>query len=266
MLAVLLGLAACSPERAGRTPAPPEPQVSLAANAGPPPVPEPAPAPTPAPTVAAPDEAAVEQRTFRQILVGQIVGAPRRFTWILARTPTRTRLRLICQSGTPVPGHPGISLDGEERAEARWSAPIVTDYAGVPAGETGADTATYRLTVTAGPAGETPCSKVPSVLLLVCRPEGVPVLQAGAVLLVTPRPPHWKPRASERVAALRCDPSAPAEGAPDPGDAPLSPLYRDWPLVFAPSRGGAAGIEWAYENSDMVAQEGAYRWMAASLP
>jgi hypothetical protein len=58
---------------------------------------------------------------------------------------------------------------------------------------------------------------------------------------------------------LRCDFSV--EGSEERWPSFLGHVWADWPLVFAAGKGGSPGIEWAHENSDMVVQQGAYRWM-----
>ena len=38
-------------------------------------------------------------------------------------------------------------------------------------------------------------------------------------------------------------------------------LWPDVAFEFAAGKHGSPGVEWAFENSDMVVQDGAYRWM-----
>lgn len=208
------------------------------------------------------DEASLERRIFRQVLVGALVYPPKRLTWVLFRGATVARLQLFCQSGERT-GVLGIRLTGKENEETTWGAPVRTDYAGTRVSER---PLSYRLAVASGPVGATGCENVPSVLVLSCRPESISALRAGAALIVGRKGPddemppwHWQPRERERIAALRCDFSV--EGNAERWPSFLAHVWTDWPLVFAAGKGGSPGIEWAHENSDMVVQEGAYRWM-----
>jgi hypothetical protein len=208
------------------------------------------------------DEATLERRTFRHLLVGALVYPPRRLTWVLFRSATRARLQVLCQVGKPTSVR-GLSLTGKENDETLWRAPIRTDYAGTRAS---GGSLSYRLSAASGPVGETGCETLPSVLLLSCRPEQVSVLAPGAALIPGKKlpddrmtPARWKPAARERVASLRCDMSV--EG--DPATWPFRAIWPSFPLVFVAGKEGAPGIEWAHENSDQVVQEGAYRWMPA---
>ena len=208
------------------------------------------------------DEATLERRTFRQIVVGGLVRPPKRLTWVFFRSATRVRLHLLCQNGAPPAGQFGISLNGAESDEARWGVPLRTDYVGKRVSER---PLSYRLAAASGPVGETACERVPAVLVLACQPAQVSVLHAGATLVVGSKGPddavpwHWQPPASEHIPATRCEVAE--EGEADPSAKPFHYLWRDWPLVFADARRGAPGIEWVHESSGSVVQEGAYRWM-----
>ena len=211
---------------------------------------------------AALDEATLERRTFRQILVGDMMYPPKRLTWTLFRGKNRLRLDVLCQAGVnaPEPGR-GISLTGQENDETKWSAPVRTRYAGTRDSE---GQISYRLPAESGAVGETGCQRMPRVLLLACHPEQISVLRPGAALIVGRRgrddesaPFHWQPAARDPVASLRCDIS------PDSEPKPWRFLYvrPDWPLVFVAPTQGMAGVEWAHENGDAVVQQGAYRWI-----
>jgi hypothetical protein len=222
-------------------PAPPAPSPTS------PPLP-----PSPAPKDAL-DEAFLERLVFRQIAVGTN-EPPRRFTWVLLRDTARVRLHTFCQTGTTHRGEVGRRLQGSEIDEALWSPPVFTTYAGARTSE---KPLSYRLAAVAGSTGKDGCGDAPGTLVLSCRDEMVPVLAAGAALL---GPGRWKPPASQAVSALRC------ELAEDGADASRPRPFRlpsDWPLVFAPRRGDAPGIEWAHENSPPLAHEGAYRFISA---
>jgi hypothetical protein len=212
--------------------------------------------------VAALDEAMLERRTFRQVLVGALRYPPKRLTWVFFRSATRARLQVLCQLGKP-PSQLGISLTGTENEPTSWRPPTLTVYTGARAGE---GSLRYRLSAVSGPVGETGCEVLPGALELACRPEQVAVLPAGATLIPGKKmaddrmtPARWQPSTRERLVSLRCDLSV--EG--DVATWPFRHVQREWPLVFVSPREGAPGIEWAHENSDQVVQEGAYRWMPA---
>lgn len=233
--------------------APPAPTTATDAGAG----------PAAEPNVAAEalDDATLDRRVFRQVLVGALRYPPTRLTWVLFRGAARARLQVFCQVGKP-PTQLGMSLNGDENDETRWPAPTMTVYAGARAS---ADPRSYRLSATAGPT-ETGCGVMPGALVLQCRPEHVSVLSAGAALVPGKRTDgdekttaRWQPSSRTRVEALGCDLAL--DG--DPAMWRIRHSTREWPLVFAAPREGAPGIEWAHENSDQVVQEGGYRWMPA---
>ncbi|XXY48271.1 hypothetical protein WME91_50555 [Sorangium sp. So ce269] len=207
------------------------------------------------------DDATLDRRVFRQVLVGALRYPPTRLTWVLFRSAARARLQVFCQVGKP-PTQLGMSLNGEENDETRWPAPTLTVYTGARASD---HPPSYRLSATAGPA-ETGCGVMPGALGLQCRPEQVSVLPAGAALVPGKRTDgdekttaRWQPSSRTRVEALRCDLAL--DGAPVIWRIRYS--MREWPLVFVAPREEAPGIEWAHENSDQVVQEGGYRWMPA---
>jgi hypothetical protein len=218
------------------------------------------------PSTAALADAMLQRQTFRHLFVGALTYPPKRLTWVLLRSPSFARLQVLCQVGTPSSGL-GFSLNGKENDAALWRAPILTEYAGSRVeGEGGAGVTTYRLAVSSGPSGETGCEALPRVLRLQCRSEQVSVLAAGAALVPGKKladdrmtAAHWQPPGRKRVTALRCD----IETDGDPTAWPFHLVQSEWPLMFVAGKEGAPGIEWAYENSDEVVQEGAYRWMPA---
>jgi hypothetical protein len=213
-LLALLVLGACRGKSSGQA-QPPVPSAPPLGGAGPSTSTTPSegtagllPAPLPDAASVGLDEATLERRTFRQIVVGGLVHPPKRLTWVLFRSAARVRLHLFCQNGAPPAGHFGISLDGKESEEAMWGVPTRMDYVGKRVNES---PLSYRIAAASGPVGDTACEKAPSILLLSCRPEQVSVLHAGAALVVGRKGPddavpwHWQPPASERVAATRCD-------------------------------------------------------------
>jgi hypothetical protein len=210
---------------------------------------------------AALDEATFERRVFRQVMVGALVYPPRRLTWVLLRSTSRARLTVLCQVGIHAPLI-GMSLTGSENDESLWGPPVLAHYDGV---RSGAGPLSYRLEGTRGVGGDPKCEAMPGALLLVCRPETIPVLSAGAALIVGKRGPneesppwHWEPPTRESVVSQRCDVTRDGE----PPGPPFRFVDPGWPLVFVAPTRGAPGVEWAHENGDVVVQQGAYRWMA----
>ena len=203
-------------------------------------------------TAEALDDALSERRVFRHVLVGAVINPPRRYTWVLLRRAKRARLAVYCQDGKAVSRakspHPGISLTGDENDDSLWLAPGHAAYVGVRVADT---PLAYELS---GPPG---CG-LPGTLRVTCRPDKVDVRPAGAALVPggkraddTMRPARWEPPVRKPVDVLRCDVAI--AGDPDLGHLDL----KHWPLAFASPR----AIEWAWENSDMIVQEGAYRWL-----
>lgn len=199
------------------------------------------------------DEALWERRVFRSTLVGVLHSEGRRVTWVLHQGRENVRLEIICQKGKRVAK--GIRLQGEELDEANWLEPVTLTYAGkkVIGG--------YELAVESAPAGEgTACHGAPKALRLTCKTAKVVVRPAGTQLFPGERGAEddvvagvWRPAKTESIRTTRCR---------KPEDAIAGPFEEDWPLVFAPQTEKAAGVEWAFENSDMTVQEGAYRWVA----
>jgi hypothetical protein len=199
------------------------------------------------------DAALLDRLVFRQVSVG-LIDMPRRYTWILSRAPRRARLHLLCQRGITRKGERGNRLNGTENDESVWGPPVLTVYAGPQTAQT---PLSYHLDAVAGSTGDDGCASPPPVVLLSCRPGAVPVLAAGAVLEGQRR---WRPPAAQRIAALLCEMTN-EDGDKSASAYPFKTLSSDWPLVFAPRTGESAGIEWAFENSDTIVQEGAYRFL-----
>jgi hypothetical protein len=263
----LLAIPAChEPAAPDLAPEPAAPTIA-AAPAVPSARPDAGPAPVEPPAF---DEPVLERRVFREILVGALVYPPLRRTWTFTRGATRARLEAVCQRGktggssrTPARASGGLALNGEENDPPWWLAPAVTIYDGAPAGK---GALSYRLSAVGGLASAQACAPLPDVVLMACRPAQVSVLRRGAALIVEPMRPtdempasHWAPASAESVAALRCE--VRAEG--DAGDPDRVTLWHGTPFVLAAGKGEAPGVEFAFENSDMVVQRGAYRWMPA---
>jgi hypothetical protein len=196
--------------------------------------------------------AATGPQVFRHIFVGLIVYPAERATWTLSGDGTAARLEISCQSGQAKPST-GIRLDGKEQDEGYWLPPAIARYAGTRTGDR------FQFAAEGEPsAGKGLCADWPARFELNCARADVQVLPAGARLIAghkndddTRTPSRWEPGTRKSVSALRCqvteDPKAP--------EWPLRDVTHHAPLLFAP-----AGVEWADENSDMIVQEGAYRF------
>jgi len=196
----------------------------------------------------------VERRVFRQLFVGALVNPPARITWVLCQARPSARLETFCQTASAPAA--GMRLDGSEQAESAWAEPALSTYEG---SSVRADGVGYRFSVVrrVGDMRAPACRLLPAEFVLQCRQGTVPVHEARAVLLPgskrnddTQRAAQWQPPTVERVDVLECT-----------SDALAPALTWGRPLVFAPPRGGRLGIEFAFENSDMLVQDGGYRAM-----
>ena len=200
----------------------------------------------PHPWTAAP--AGSTRRIFRELLVGQLPGSALRNTWWLFYVGNQAYLRVEEQRTESSMPH----LDRTSHFPESWSAPVRTEYVGRLTRSTPPFTLT--LTRSFGP-------HEPAALTLGCAATTVSVHPAFATLVEgwkndddSMEPGTWAPPRTERVPAISCKPSG-----------------ADWPfpfgqgLCFAAGKSTAklqtAGIEWAFVNSDMVIQEGGYRFI-----
>jgi hypothetical protein len=201
------------------------------------------------------EEATMERRVFRQTFVGRITYPSQRLTWVLYRAKDRARLEIHCQEGKREPAN-GIRLDGSELDESYWLEPVTVRYEGTRSAG-GFD---LRLEGVA-PAGKSRCARAPATVTLGCSPAKTKVRAAGAVLVPgtgddpesTP-PPTWRPSSEKSLAVLRC--------RVDSEEVALFGGLVERPALFAPASEGLAGVEWVYENSDMLVQTGGYRQIA----
>ena len=197
-----------------------------------------------------------ELRFARQTWAGKVVAKPKQVTWVLDRSMGRVGLRVSCRRGRGA-----LRLNGEETNEAAWQPAVTTEYTGV---EIDAAGPSYRFTSLATSREAVACHGLDAPFTLACRAAEVAVLQRGARLVVGARdeahelPPwHWEPPNEDHVRAWLCDVVAPEKGG--------APAFGGNPVAFPDARDPARGIEWAYENSDMVVQQGAYRWFDARV-
>lgn len=194
------------------------------------------------------DEATADRRVFRSLHVGMLDPASRG-DWTLVRGATRARLEVAAQTAKAI----WIDqLDGKENQESLWVAAKTTVYLG------SIDGMALHFTRVCTELPKSACRVIPSEaperLDLECKPARVEVLAAGTALVRAGVSNgvginRWSPRAREHVDVLQCAVA---------GNSPL-PWTPD--LMFAAARPTSPGVEWAFVNNDMVAQEGAYRWM-----
>lgn len=263
---VLVTLAACGsppsePARKTAEPAATTTAPAAGSNALPP---SPSGSPVPAVAARAIDEPpAAGARSFRHLLVGALMRAPIRLTWTEWTHDGHTRLRVACQEGGHAkltglgrPGLVGVALTGNENDARYWFPPVVVDYRQADA--------THDLVAVSPPPTQGGCSGIPTKLRLTCKPDRVTVLTVGAALIPggtkpddpSHRPPTWRPSTRKTVDAERCDATLPDSS---PGSSFLADTVAEQPLVWVADH----PIEWAFENSDVVVQQGAYRFMPA---
>jgi len=262
-LATLVACGSPRSESAQKTAEPAAPITAPSAGSNAPPS---SPPDTRAPTVAAHvvDSGEVPgpgARTFRHLLVGALMRAPIRLTWTEWTHDAHTRLRVACQEGGHAkiaglgrPGLVGVALTGKENDESYWFPPVVVDYR-----EPGA---IHDLVAVSPLPTQHGCSGLPAKLRLTCKPDRVAVLGVGAALIAGGtkpddpghRPATWRPSTRKTVDAERCEVTLPESSA---GSSFLADAVAGQPLLWVADH----PIEWAFENSDVVVQAGAYRFM-----
>ena len=171
-----------------------------------------------------------------------------RNTWWLVFVGTTAYLRVEEQhSASSVP-----HLDRSSHAPGLWSAPTRTEYVGTLSRKSAPFT--LKLQRRFGP-------REPATLTLGCTARQVAVHPAFATLAEgwknddeTMEPGSWAPPRTERVSAIGCQ-----------------VVGEAWPFPFGEglcfaagkttTKLETAGLEWAFVNSDMVIQEGGYRFI-----
>jgi len=187
---------------------------------------------------------------FRHVVVGKLTYPAVRLTWRFLRDAVargRVVLGLDCQE---MPG--SLSLTGKENNDALWDPAVHVEYRGAAAHDNA-----YELVAVAVPPKGRRCSGFPPTLQLSCRAERVATLSAGAALIPAKHGSEngrarWRPAGRKAVTAERCNVTVPRGFQSFVGD-----VMTEWPLMFVPE----TPIEWAYENSDLIVQEGAYRFL-----
>ena len=177
-----------------------------------------------------------------------LIDPPQRTTWSLITLGVSVLLRVEGQTAvTHI-----LSLDRRSIQPDMWSPPTRTEYAGTATART--PPFTLKLQRKFG-------ARYPEELELTCATKIILVHPAFATLVEgwknnddSMEPANWAPARTERVQVLNCKPSGEA-GADSEG---LS-FARGKPATVKDLE--MVGVEWAYVNSDMVIQEGGYRWI-----
>jgi hypothetical protein len=219
------------------------PQTATTLDAGPPaPTPEWTPAPAGSATL-----------LFREVYVGMLPFRQRRTTWTLIQAGTAILLRVEDQ----IAKTPFTRLDRTSTFPEGWHAAERSEYAGKASAASPPFTVTLNRSFGVRTAPD---------LVLTCAARTIPVHPALAALVEgwqrmddTMEPAVWAPPRTENVGVLAC------KGGGDRtfGDGlsfarPRKETTTDPRLV---------GVEWAHVNSDMVIQEGGYRWITSfSMP
>jgi len=186
---------------------------------------------------------------FREVMLGALPAKARRTTWTLIRAGSAVLLRVEDQSARGM-----RHLDRTSLPPEIWSTPERTEYRGTASAAAGRTTLTLQRSFGAGD---------PAALVLRCAPRTIEVHPALVTLVEgwkhdddTMEPATWAPTRSERVPVLSCKEDGP-------------PRSFDDGLSFVAGRGAttrdpaSVGVEWAFVNSDMVIQQGGYRWIPA---
>ncbi len=187
---------------------------------------------------------------FREVYVGALPAYGRRVTWTLVRAGATAILRVEEQRSVGVVPH----LDRTSLRPELWGPAARSEYVGVASAASAP--LTLRLHRRFG-------AQEPAALELHCVRKTLAVHPDFATLVEgwvnsddSMEPASWAPPRTERVVALHCEP--PAEGW----------SFSDG-LSFAPGKAATlkdvetSGVEWGFVNSDMVIQEGGYRWIPA---
>lgn len=199
----------------------------------------------------------LERRVFRQVLVGMLSRTATRLTWILSSNAVQTDLDLYCQTATTT-GR-GLRLTGAEQDDAIWGDAVrVSYFSSTPKAVSGAKEVEYVFASRPHPAAM-PCLTPPEGIALRCKDESIDVHPAGATLgRSNDRSDDsasgvWTPATREHVRARLCTWSV----------APARALWPTWSVALVAPTARSPGVEWAFENSDMVLQDGGYRWLPA---
>lgn len=187
---------------------------------------------------------------FRETYLGMLPRPHRRTTWTLIQSGTTVILRAEDQ----VAKVPFDHLDRTSTFPDGWTAARRTEYVGV------ASAASPPFTLTAKRAfGD----HEPADLVLKCAPRTIAVHPALATLVEgwkrmddSMEPASWAPPRTENVVVLACA----GPGAPRSFEDGLSFAKAKKETATEPER---VGVEWAHVNSDMVIQQGGYRWMTS---
>lgn len=182
-------------------------------------------------------------------MLGALPAKARRTTWTMIRAGSTVLLRVEDQTARGM-----RHLDRDSLRPESWSVPERTEYRGTASAAAGPTTLTLRRAFGAGD---------PAALVLRCAPRTVDVHPAFVTLVEgwkhqddTMEPATWAPPRVERVPVLSCKEDGPAHPFED--GLSFAAGHRETTKEAA-----TVGIEWAFVNSDMVIQQGGYRWIPA---
>lgn len=187
--------------------------------------------------------------SFRETYLGVLPRPHRRTTWTLVQSGTAVLLRAEDQ----IAKHPFDHLDRTSTFPDGWGAPVRSEYAGAASSASGPFTLTLKRSFGA---------HEPADLVLKCAPRTIAVHPAFASLVEgwkrmddSMEPPSWAPPRTENVTVLSCNEAERRS-------------FEDGLSFAKPKKETATepelvGVEWAHVNSDMVIQQGGYRWITA---
>ncbi len=197
---------------------------------------------------------------FRDLYLGALPYPSRRNTWTLVLLDGSARVRFeSAQAKSSFK-----ELDRSSHDATAWSVTSRLEYEGTLVGQ---PPRSLQLKLIAG--GEAPApGQVPTVpleLRMACAEQSIDVHPAFVTLVPgwkydddSMEPATWAPARTQRERALLCK----LEAEPSL----LLPFTTG--LAFVPAKKAdrldAVGVEWAFNNSDMVLQQGGYRYLPAS--
>ena len=182
---------------------------------------------------------------FREAQIGSLPARGRRDTWTLIRAGASVLLRVEAQSSIRTIH----DLDAGSLAQDQWHPPERTEYAGTARGTA------LKLTRNFGDVE-------PKELALTCTNKTIDVHSAFVTLVKgwtfnddSMQPASWAPPRVERVTVLNC--KSPSDSSSNFHDG----LSFSKPKRETTKESEMVGVEWVFVNSDMVIQQGGYRWL-----
>lgn len=182
---------------------------------------------------------------FREAHIGALAARGRRFTWTLIRAGSSVLLRVEAQSSLRTIH----DLESGSLSPDQWGPPERTEYAGSATGSS------MQLARTFG-------ELEPKELPLTCTNKSIDVHSAFVTLVKgwrrndeSMQPASWAPPRVDRIPVLNC--KDPKERTSNISDG----LSFAKPKHETPQESEMVGVEWVFVNSDMVIQQGGYRWL-----